>query len=271
MPRKFAVVTTFHEAGLRQYGQNMIDSFEKNWPEDVKLYVYAEDCTPTKTKDNVIVRDLMQTGPIAVFKSKWKDVPKANGKENPKNRNDSHKNFKWDAVRFSHKVYAIFDAAKNVDADVLIWMDADTVCHSTLPLDFLDKFIPENADVCYFDREPKWPECGWYSMNLKNEMTKRFLSRFQYVWDNAEQGIFTMKEWHDSFVFYEIVKEFRSFDGWKDHDLGNKTISGEGHPIINSELGAYIDHLKGGRKALGISERKDLKVQRNETYWKNAK
>ena len=97
----------------------------------------------TKTKDNVIVRDLMQTGPIAVFKSKWKDVPKANGKENPKNRNDSHKNFKWDAVRFSHKVYAIFDAAKNVDADVLIWMDADTVCHSTLPLDFLDKFISD--------------------------------------------------------------------------------------------------------------------------------
>jgi len=43
--------------------------------------------------------------------------------------------------------------------------------------------------------------------------------------------------------------------------------SGEGHPLINSQWGAWLDHLKGGRKKLGRSKREDLKVQRTEAYW----
>ncbi len=271
MSRKFAVVTTFNQDGLDLYGQKMIDSFEQNWPNEVDLYVYAEKCTPKKTKRNIIIRDLLAQKPINVFKGIWKDVPKANGKENPKGRVDAHKGFKWDAIRFCHKVYAIFDCAKSLsksDVDVLIWMDADTLCHSYMPIKFLDDFIPPEKSVCYFDRSPKWPECGFYSMNLKDDATHKFLSRFQWVWDNAEQGIFTMKEWHDSFVFYEIIKEFRNVQGFQEHNLSNVTISGEGHPIINSKLGAYIDHMKGERKVRGKSDKKDLRVQRSEDYWK---
>jgi hypothetical protein len=44
--------------------------------------------------------------------------------------------------------------------------------------------------------------------------------------------------------------------------------SGEGHPLINSQWGAWLDHLKGGRKKLGRSKREDLKVIRTEAYWK---
>ena len=43
---------------------------------------------------------------------------------------------------------------------------------------------------------------------------------------------------------------------------------GEGHPLINSEWGAYLDHLKGGRKAQGRSKDRDLLVPRTEAYWK---
>ena len=105
-------------------------------------------------------------------------------------------------------------------------------------------------------------------MKLKEDLTKMFLSRFQWVYDHAEEGIFTMKEWHDSFVFYEIIKEFRQVEGFKEHSLSNVTIQGEGHPIINSKLGAYIDHMKGNRKQDGKSYAKDLKVERKEDYWK---
>jgi hypothetical protein len=44
--------------------------------------------------------------------------------------------------------------------------------------------------------------------------------------------------------------------------------SGEGHPLINSQWGAWLDHLKGGRKKLGRSKREDLKVHRTEAYWR---
>jgi hypothetical protein len=38
--------------------------------------------------------------------------------------------------------------------------------------------------------------------------------------------------------------------------------------LINSEWGAWLDHLKGDRKDLGRSKREDLKVLRNESYWR---
>jgi len=82
-----------------------------------------------------------------------------------------------------------------------------------------------------------------------------------------QEGIFTMKEWHDSYVFFEIVKEFRGVEGFNEHSLSNVTIKGEGHPIINSKIGAYIDHMKGDRKFRGKSDAKDLKVSRTESYW----
>jgi hypothetical protein len=110
-------------------------------------------------------------------------------------------------------------------------------------------------------------------MNLNSNKTKNFLKEFQRVYDEAENGIFLMAEWHDSFVFDEVRKKFTDLNqlDWAAHlaDLrprpGNST--GEGHPLINSEWGAYLDHLKGDRKTAGRSKREDLKVQRTEAYW----
>jgi hypothetical protein len=50
-------------------------------------------------------------------------------------------------------------------------------------------------------------------------------------------------------------------------DWSSHLITGEGHPLINSPWGAYLDHLKGERKTQGRSNLKDLKVKRTEAYW----
>jgi hypothetical protein len=44
---------------------------------------------------------------------------------------------------------------------------------------------------------------------------------------------------------------------------------GGGHPLINGPLGKWIDHMKGGRKNKGKSDKKDIMVNRTEDYWKN--
>jgi hypothetical protein len=44
-------------------------------------------------------------------------------------------------------------------------------------------------------------------------------------------------------------------------------ITGEGHPFINTDLGKYLDHLKGKRKEHGKSLALDLKIKREESYW----
>jgi hypothetical protein len=103
--------------------------------------------------------------------------PRANGQGPKSDRADAKKKFKWDAIRFSHKVYAIFAAAKRTDADVLIWIDADTFCHSHMPRNFLNNFIPEDTDIGYLGREGKYSECGFYSMNLKSPAVQEFLRK----------------------------------------------------------------------------------------------
>ena len=263
---KYSVVTTFNQAGYKQYGQRMIQTFMKNWPQEVSLIVYAEDCAVEETAPNLDVRDIAIVDALTQFKSIWQGVPRANGnvQDDPvrSKRKDAGKGFKWDAVRFSHKVYSIFHCAETAQTDWLIWMDADSVCHSPISVIDLDRLCPNYYDLCFLGRRGKYTECGLYAMNLRHPIVQRFLWDFQRMYDDAENGIFRLVEWHDSFVFDVVRKNhvLNSLD-WSGH-----LISGEGHPLINSEWGAYLDHLKGDRKSIGRSKSVDLKVKRTEPY-----
>lgn len=275
---KIAVVTTFHEEGLKKYAQKMIDTFCANWPHEVILNIYPEKCNPIiRNHAHVTLTDLDGVSDLTAFKERWKDVPKANGDVSAdpirSKRKDSGKGFKWHAVRFAHKVYAIFDCAKETDADILVWMDADTICHSPITMQDLYSMIPADSELCYLGRKGKYSECGLYAMNLRSPNVQAFLTEFQRVYDQAEQGIFQLAEWHDSFVFDAVRIKFpqmRQLDWAANlHNLKPhpQSSAGEGHPLINSEWGAWLDHLKGGRKKLGRSKPEDLKVSRTEAYW----
>ena len=276
---KIAVVTTFHGEGLEKYAQRMINTFCDNWPAEVVLHLYPEMCNPAiRDHSHVTLKRLEEVEELMAFKNTWQGVPKANGdvSADPVRslRKDAGKGFKWHAVRFAHKVYAIFDCAKNTDADILVWMDADTICHSPITIQDLHRMIPADSELCYLGRKGKYSECGLYSMNLRSSNVQAFLKEFQRVYDQAEQGIFQLAEWHDSFVFDAVRVKFpqmRQLD-WAAHlnDIRPKIGSsqGEGHPLINSEWGAWLDHLKGGRKKLGRSKLEDLKVKRTEAYWR---
>ena len=275
-----SVVTTFHEAGLKTYGQRMIDTFIENWPEEVKLYVYPEKCNPQiSNHSRVVLTDLDSVNELTNFKNRWKGVPKANGDVTAdpirSKRKDSGKGFKWDAVRFAHKVYSIFDCARKCDTEWLMWMDADTICHSPITIKNLNAMLPNKQEICYLGRKGKYSECGLYAMRLTSPSVLEFLKEFQRVYDEAESptGIFSMAEWHDSYVFDIVRQRFPNLNqhNWSAHlaDLRPRPgmSTGEGHPLINSEWGAWLDHLKGGRKQLGHSKRDDLKVPRTEPYW----
>jgi hypothetical protein len=101
-------------------------------------------------------------------------------------------------------------------------------------------------------------------MNLKNSNIQDFLKKFQQLYDFAEDGIFTLEEWHDSYVFDHVRKLIKV----NEYNWSKNIITGEGHPLINCEWGAYLDHLKGDRKSVGRSKLSDLKIKRTETYWK---
>ena len=106
------VLTTFHQPGLDNYGQRFLDSFAQRVDKRIKLLVYAEDCTPVNPDPAqiTILNAKIALPKLVAFKNKWGAVPKANGKcPWPERRpRDYHKEFKWDAIRFANKTYAVY-------------------------------------------------------------------------------------------------------------------------------------------------------------------
>ena len=272
MTRTFSVVTTFNQSGYQRYGQRMIGTFLQNWPSSVHLYVYAEDCHIDIQDPRLHVQDFHSTVPALVaFKQRWSDVPKARGlvATGPMDRKGKQPGigFRWDAIRFSHKVYAVCDHARQHTADVMLWMDADMVCHSPITTDFIDSQIPEPYGIAFLGRAKKFTECGLYALNLKDPVTRYFAERFQAAYDDG--SIFDMSEWNDCWVFDRIRERVQlQHPVWRQLNwTAGFSKQGEGHPLINTAWGAYLDHLKGERKQAGRSEIKDLVVARSESYW----
>ena len=169
----------------------------------------------------------------------------------------------WDFIRFSHKVYSMVDASRRVKSEILIWMDADSVVHSKVPIKFLDDLIDNRSFICYLGRKYFHTECGWYSVRLSHQHAASFFDELERMYEQAESGIFLLNEWHDSYVWDHVRL-------WHERTYGvvNKSISGQGyfthHPLINSCLGQYFDHLKGARKSEKLSPELDFKVTRRE-------
>ena len=273
------VVTTFHKPGLDKYGQRFLDSFAQKVDSQIKLLVYAENCKPIVQSNNIVVLDAVESLPkLNKFKQRWKDVPKANGIPpadiKARRPRDWHKEFKWHAIRFANKVYAVFDACER-STDWVVWMDADTFVHNEWSYKQFKKLLPDDKWLTYVGRgkgSQTWPECGFYGMNLKHPMCVQFLKEFERFYEDADNGIFELEEWHDSYVFGHILNQLRKIDNnlldySADMYLKEAKTGGGGHPLINTVLGTWIDHMKGDRKNTGKSLAKDIMVKRTESYW----
>ena len=252
----YSIVTTFHRAGLDQYGQTMIDTFDRFWPRSLPLWVYAEHCQPSVPSARITVIDLMTVCPDLVkFKHDHVNNPVANGLV----AKDTHvpfkdNAFKWDAVRFSHKVFAVIHACSTATTDWVIWLDADTKTFQTVPDSFLGEICDPTAMACYLGRREKYhSECGWVAYNLRHPDLRDFMDRWRDLYVTGD--LFRLREYHDSFVFDVLRKDFQAQRGTRFTNISPELPGkGPGHPFIASRLGQYMDHMKGAkRKALGHS------------------
>ena len=276
MNRTFAVVTTFNDDGYIKYGKRMIESFLLHWPKEVELYAYYEGIKPEIINEQLIYIDLLKVCPdLVAFKNRWKDDPVANGEtmEIPNgarrpgtvSKGESKKgSFLWNAVKFSHKSYCVIHATQMIKTDVVFWIDADTTTYQDLPINFLEGLLPQDSYCCFLGRHGKYSECGFVGYNIKHEAHIDFMTEWKKYYDN--DLVFTLKEWHDCEVFDTIRKNMENENRITSVNLSNPK-SVVNHPFVNSILGEYIDHLKGGRKNLGKSKKTDLSVKRNHKYW----
>ena len=255
----------------------MIESHIKHWPDDVKLYVYYEKQKPDLQHEKIVYVDLEKENPdLVAFKTRHKNDPVANGeiteipggvRRNPNaGKNDKGKgSYLWDAVRFSHKTFAVDHAIKNIDTDYVLWLDADTYTFKSISKNFVTGLLPEDKLVNFLGRGEKYPECGWVCYNRRHPKINEFMKSWTGLYIN--NTIFKELEWHDSYLFWQILKRIAPDQGV---DIGKGAGAKGHHVFINSVLGGYIDHMKGKRKVKGKSSKSDLRGGRNEEYWQNV-
>lgn len=275
--KSLAVITTFPPNRWTAYAKRMIESHIEHWPDDVKLYVYYEKQKPDLQHEKIVYVDLEKENPdLVAFKTRHKNDPVANGeiteipggvRRNPNaGKNDKGKgSYLWDAVRFSHKTFAVDHAVKNIDTDYVLWLDADTYTFKSISKNFVTGLLPEDKLVNFLGRGEKYPECGWVCYNRRHPKINEFMKSWTGLYIN--NTIFKELEWHDSYLFWQILKRIAPDQGV---DIGKGAGAKGHHVFINSVLGGYIDHMKGKRKVKGKSSKSDLRGGRNEEYWQNV-
>lgn len=257
--RIFHVVTTCSKLGYEQYGKRMLASLREFWPENVGVTLYSEDVPDAKALPDWLY----------AFKKRHAGNKAANGKGTHA-RFLGQYNYRFDAVRFAHKTAAVIDAAERMiadrSADILIWIDADTVTHAPVTVEFLRDLFSSSAkaEIAWLWRSKTYPECGFYMLNLTSPATANLIAQWKALY--TSDTLFHLPEWHDSYVLKELVRKlgcnWTSLSG----DASNTS-----HPFVNGPLGAVMDHMKGARKIVGHSKARDLTTPRDEAYWKGIK
>ncbi len=251
--RTVAAVTTFHAAGYAQYGKRFLESFDAHWPPNVALHVYGEDITPAESSARIFNHNLLAQIPqLAAFKARHENIEAHNGIYE-----DGEYGYRTDAVRFAHKVFALAHCALTIkeDADVLFWIDADTVTLKDIPEDFFDKVLPDGCYTSYLGRGQTYPECGFVGYDLNHPAHYEFITFWQQLY--LDDSLFELPEWHDSFVYDLIRRTFENQGKFKSYDIA-ANVPRSSHPFINSVLGNFMDHLKGDeRKEAGASFTED--------------
>lgn len=229
----FDVCTTYAERHWESHAKRCVETFNEFWP-GFHLITF-QDAELEDASDW-----------LAEFKDRHKDRPT--------------ENYRFDAVRFAHKVAAIELAFYGGGSDSLIWMDADCVTHATVDRRWLSN-LAGSSDFAYLSRTRKYTESG-FMIFRRNDRTAELIKRWCDLY--RSDNLFQLKEWHDC---YALDHAREAMGG----TLRSVSLSGgaanTSHPLVNGPLGARLDHCKGGRKVAGHSPHSDLKVRRIEAYW----
>lgn len=246
-----AVCTTFPNDSWNVYSKRMLESFMANWPEEVPIMVRLDDAK-LSAEVNKILRPA--DGLVSGWEKDHADfVARNKGKDDPQD-------YRKQAVRFCHKVFAIraaLDAVNRAKADkaidvprYLIWLDADVLTTRKVMAEDLLKCMPKDGDAVSYMGRKDWDhsECGWLAFDLENggnfiieEMIARYI----------KDEVFKHDQWHDSWIFDSIIK----MDEFRERGVTNLTPNATGMEVWpQSPMASWSRHYKGPIAKMELSE-----------------
>lgn len=257
-------VTCYSLKGFRETGSLLINGFIRYWPKEVYLTVYVDDPIPKNEliRDSRVSYKILNQKDLMSFKERHKGNLEANGLG--KYSSKGEKNYRYDAVRFSHKVFALFQFLEEKETDFLIWLDGDSRTHSQVRIEDIMSWCPNKKFAGYLARPWLYTETGFHIFNMNHEISKDFLNAWKKYY--IDDTIFKLDMWTDCHTYDAAKKEFD-----EEHWYNLSPPIQNNHPFINGPLGKFMDHMKGPRKKKGTSHKKDLVIAINHSYWNNVK
>jgi hypothetical protein len=239
------ILTSFNEKYWEEIAKNTTELLDNHWPENQNIFLYHEfDVVPNdlNLSNRIVWKNLYVESPnILKFIDDWKEEPRANGFNGTK--------FKFNAIKFSHKTFAIWDCYKKLKSGYFIWIDCDACLYKQIDYDFLNKILPTNEIVSYLGRKEKYSECGFLAFNLDHPLTEQFLQEWEELFRSG--NFINLRETHDSFTFDYLRLKWNNSKLFKDL---NKDSTTDKNPFGNSLLGTHFAHAKGSDKGAKIGK-----------------
>lgn len=239
------VVTCIGPGGWELYGKKFVESFKEHWPSEIQLTVFYHDekFDPIPAA-NIDYRDLLAVDPeVGDFRAFCGTNPRFKGEM------EQGYNFRLDAYKFCHKVYATthlaFDLYEAKYKGWLIWLDADTITRAKVDKAWLDTLLPPQADVVHLPRIPlPYSETSFVAFNFARDQSLKLLANLRDAYVDKE--VFGYAEWHDGFIFSRLLR-MAANNETAVFSLTPPEYGGI-DAFDNSPLSEKMVHLKGNKK-----------------------
>jgi hypothetical protein len=223
------IVSTFSDSGYHEYAHLLVNGLNTHLDKKIKVFLYT-DTVKFTVPSNVSVIPLENTVPsLTKFKQRHSDKKPTK--------------FINDGVRFSHKSYAIWHAAKNNNVDKLFWLDADTVLTNNITEQYLDNLLPNEYFTSYLGRPGTYTETGFIGFNLKHAYANEFFNEFIDYYD-SDRIYSELKSYTDCHVYDATRNKFVNENKITALDLTPGVVKSH----FNGLHKGFIVHNKGKNK-----------------------
>ena len=241
---KINFVTSFNEEIYKVAGHHLINSIDNNWEPSLKLKCYYHKLDPK----NYSFKSDVSLEPLDSIEE-YTEFLKVNKEHDGTEFGKIPYNWRLDALRWSHKVFALTEYAfelseKDAQAGWLIWIDADSVSSKRLVPDDILGMLPEACDIAFAGARDidggRYVDCSFMAFNLNKRPALDLLGDLRGAYISGE--IVQYREWHDSFLIERLLNIYKAH-GMKIQDL----------PQIND----YIAHFEGVDNIKNLAIRDD--------------
>jgi hypothetical protein len=237
--KKFVAVTTFNKAYYDGLAKRMIETFVQFWPKEVELVCYLEDM------DSIDI-DAPNVRTVNVFEQCNPEL-------------QSYLDFIGTHFSrgFAYKAFTFVDAARNIDADQIIYLDADSVTYNTITMSWLESLLPDDKICAYMGvtmNKGKWKgsnrqhsDSGIYWFNRKHPYANNFIDRYEniYVSRDVKNDKERFPKPNDAYVLVDCIIDAQKHSVESvDFHPQRKALS----PLKETILGNYFRHFKAARK-----------------------